>query len=84
MERKKQLLQLINKMKNNSKWMKENRNNTMKMVVINSNNKSTMNTTMVLKVLTTVKILETKLKENNNKMIMDKNFKEKKGMRMMI
>jgi len=56
----------------------------MKMVVINSNNRSTMSTTMVLKELTTVKILESKLKENNNKMIMDKNFKEKKETMMMI
>ena len=64
--------------------MKENRTNTMKMVVINSNNRSTMSTTMVLKELTTVKILESKLKENNNKMIMDKNFKEKKETMMMI
>lgn len=56
----------------------------MKMVVINSNNKTTMNTTMVLKVLTTVKINMTKLKENNNKMNMDKNFKEKKDTTMMI
>lgn len=84
MVRKKQLLQLINKTMNNSKWMKETRSNTMKMVVINSNNKTTMNTTMVLKVLTTVKINMIKLKENNNKMNMDKNFKEKKDTTMMI
>jgi len=64
--------------------MKENRTNTMKMVVINSSNRSTMSTTMVLKELTTVKILESKLKENNNKMIMDKNYKEKKETMMMI